>query len=139
MTHGAHAPLHAHVVQRPRAFPSKMSEKVYKIVRSAEHAQMQAEGRLRYAGVDEQDGFVHMSRGAQVAATLERYFGGCRDVVLLVIPLDGLDAEKVKWELAPTRGEEFPHYYAHLEPRHVAAIIKPECDADGKHILPELD
>jgi 1,4-dihydroxy-6-naphthoate synthase len=59
------------------------------------------------------EGFVHLSRAAQLAATLERHFAAARHLVLL--ELDRARAEPaLRWERS-RGGEPFPHLYRALE------------------------
>ncbi len=62
---------------------------------------------------DKRDGFIHFSTESQLAGTLAKHYAGQSDLMLLAIEADGL-GDALKWELAPKRGEEFPHLYAAL-------------------------
>jgi uncharacterized protein (DUF952 family) len=62
---------------------------------------------------DKRDGFIHFSTQSQLAGTLAKHYAGQTDLVLLAIEADSL-GDALKWELAPKRGEEFPHLYAPL-------------------------
>lgn len=56
------------------------------------------------------EGFIHCSTAGQVAGVLDRYFKGRTDLVKLVIDTDKLE-NALRFELAPSINEEFPHVY----------------------------
>ncbi|MEP7143309.1 MAG: DUF952 domain-containing protein [Ferruginibacter sp.] len=59
------------------------------------------------------EGFIHAAKKDQVKGVLERYFHGQSDLLLLHIDETKLTAE-LKYELAPSVNEEFPHIYGRL-------------------------
>jgi uncharacterized protein (DUF952 family) len=64
------------------------------------------------SAVDQRDGFIHLSTGAQLAETLRRHFAGQRDLVLVELDPAALGGE-LRWE--PSRGGDlFPHLYGGL-------------------------
>jgi uncharacterized protein (DUF952 family) len=56
------------------------------------------------------EGFIHLSTEAQVQGVLERYYVGQTGLVKLVVDTDKL-VNELKFELAPSVNEEFPHVY----------------------------
>jgi uncharacterized protein (DUF952 family) len=68
------------------------------------------------------EGFIHNSTAAQVQGVLERYYAGQTNLVLLHIEETKLTAE-LKYELAPSVNEEFPHIFGVI---NVDAIVKTE-------------
>ena len=56
------------------------------------------------------EGFIHNSTESQVAGVLQRYYAGQKDLVLLHIAEEKLTAE-LKYELAPSVNEMFPHIF----------------------------
>jgi uncharacterized protein (DUF952 family) len=68
------------------------------------------------------EGFIHNSTAAQVQGVLERYYAGQTDLVLLHIEETKLTAV-LKYELAPSINEEFPHIFGVI---NVDAVIKTE-------------
>ena len=66
------------------------------------------------------EGFIHASKEGQVKAVLERHFRNQSDLVLLQIDEQLLKAE-LKYELAPSVNELFPHIFGRL---NVDAVIK---------------
>lgn len=59
------------------------------------------------------EGFIHTSLKEQVAGVLDRYYKGVDDLQLLHIDETKLTAE-LKYELAPSVNESFPHIYGRL-------------------------
>jgi uncharacterized protein (DUF952 family) len=112
-----------------------MSEPVYKICSSAMLQEARTRGRFEGSADDARDGFIHLSAGHQVPGTLERYFAGQRDLVLLAVDPDLL-GEGLRWE--PSRGDElFPHLYGPLDLDHVISVEALVLQEDGSHRLPE--
>ena len=67
---------------------------------------------------DQRDGFIHFSTAEQLPGTLARHYAGQTDLMLLALDAASL-GPALKWELAPKRGQEFPHLYAPLPRRAV--------------------
>ena len=59
------------------------------------------------------EGFIHTSKKHQVSGVLERYYQKQSNLLLLHIDENKLTAE-LKYELAPSVNEEFPHIYGPL-------------------------
>jgi uncharacterized protein (DUF952 family) len=68
------------------------------------------------------EGFIHTSKATQVAGVLERYYKGQTDLILLHIDETKLTSP-LKYELAPSVNEEFPHIYGRL---NLDAVVKAE-------------
>lgn len=68
------------------------------------------------------EGFIHTSKAEQVKGVLERYYEGQHDLILLHIDETKLTAP-LKYELAPSVNEEFPHIYGRL---NLDAVTKVE-------------
>jgi uncharacterized protein (DUF952 family) len=68
------------------------------------------------------EGFIHCSEAGQVKGVLERYYSGKKDLVKLVINTELLSAP-LKYELAPSVNENFPHVYG---PINLDAVIGVE-------------
>ena len=60
-----------------------------------------------------EEGFIHTSKEEQVKSVLERYYQNQQDLLLLHIDETKLTAA-LKYELAPSVNEEFPHIYGAL-------------------------
>jgi len=68
------------------------------------------------------EGFIHTSKAKQVAGVLERYYKGQTDLILLHIDETKLTSP-LKYELASSVNEEFPHIYGRL---NLDAVVKAE-------------
>ena len=68
------------------------------------------------------EGFIHTSKAEQVAGVLERYYKNQSNLLLLHIDETKLTAP-LKYELAPSVNEEFPHIFGRL---NVGAVVKVE-------------
>jgi len=68
------------------------------------------------------EGFIHTSKATQVAGVIERYYKGQTDLILLHIDETKLTSP-LKYELAPSVNEEFPHIYGRL---NLDAVVKAE-------------
>jgi uncharacterized protein (DUF952 family) len=65
------------------------------------------------------EGFIHASRASQVQPTLQRYFAGQTNLVLLHIDTQRLN-NPLRYDVA-TEGQYFPHIYGSL---NLSAVIK---------------
>lgn len=68
------------------------------------------------------EGFIHCSKAEQVQGVLERYYSGQSDLLKLVIDPARL-AAPLKFELAPSVNEEFPHVYGTI---NLDAVVNVE-------------
>ncbi len=84
---------------------------------------------------DKRDGFIHLSTRAQLAGTLAKHYAGQTGLLLLAVEAESLGAG-LKWELAPKRGEDFPHLYAPLHKSAVTWAAPLNRDASGEFLLP---
>jgi uncharacterized protein (DUF952 family) len=85
---------------------------------------------------DRADGFLHFSTRAQLPETLKRNYVGQDDLLLVAVEAKKLGAA-LKWEHAPSRGEDFPHLYDPL-PKSAVSWVKPiPKDAQGGFIIPQ--
>lgn len=107
---------------------------VYKIMSAAELQQMQRDGVFHGSPVDRADGYIHLSCGSQVAATLDRHFGGGKGLMLVAVDLSRL-GDSVRWEPARA-GELFPHIYGRLPMEAVVTVATVERTAEGAVRLP---
>src|SRR5258708_390442 len=113
---------------------SAMSEIIYKVVRTAEWDSAREAGVFNGSADDKRDGFIHLSRAAQLRTTLERHFAG--EDGLLLVSLDmGRFGPELRWE--PSRGEEyFLHLYGPLNLALVHFVRPIHRYVDGRPILP---
>jgi uncharacterized protein (DUF952 family) len=92
---------------------------IFKIVRAAEWAAFEAEGRFAGSADDLRDGFIHLSTDEQLAGTLRKHFAGEAGLVVLRVEL-GADP-LLKWEES-RGGALFPHLYRPLERADVVEV-----------------
>ena len=114
--------------------PDGRSRVVYKIAPRSAWDAAARDGIYRGSPDDHRDGFIHLSRGTQVAGTLARHFAGQTDLVLVAYDAAGL-GDALKWE--PSRGGElFPHVYGPLDPAAAVWVRPIGVGADGRHTVP---
>jgi len=94
---------------------------IYHVVTQKDWDAAQAEGSYAAASLAT-EGFIHTSKKEQVAGVLERYYAGQSNLLLLHID-ESLLTEPLKYELAPSVNEEFPHIYGRL---NLDAVVKVE-------------
>jgi len=108
---------------------------VYKIVAADLWRAAEDSGVFAGAGIDLNDGFIHLSTGAQARRTAELYFAGQDDLVLVAADGTSLGAA-LKYE--PSRdGDLFPHLYGSLPLTAVLSVRPLPLGADGHHIFPD--
>jgi len=112
-----------------------MSTTIYKIVSADLWQAAEKAGSFTGAGIDLNDGYIHLSTGPQARRTAELYFKGQPN--LLLVAIDGAElGGALKYE--PSRdGDLFPHLYAALPLKSVLWAKPMPLDADGNHIFPE--
>ena len=107
---------------------------VYKIMSNSELNQMRRDGVFRGSPADIADGYIHLSCGSQIPATLDKHFNGVVGLMLVAVDLSRL-GDTVRWE--PARGGQlFPHIHGHLPVEAVVSIATLERTADGTVRLP---
>ncbi len=77
-------------------------------------------GEVPPAPIDEQDGFIHLSTGAQLRETAEKHFANRTELTLIVVDSDALEADSLRWEVS-RGGDLFPHVYGALP---LSAVIE---------------
>jgi uncharacterized protein (DUF952 family) len=107
---------------------------VYKIMSATELQQMRRDGVFRGSPADIADGYIHLSRGAQLAETLDKHFSGIDGLMLAAVDLSRL-GDAVRWE--PARGGQlFPHIHGPLPAEAVVAAGPLERTPEGAIKLP---
>jgi len=107
---------------------------IYKICHEAEWALATREGVFAGSAKDRQDHFIHFSTAEQVRGTLERYYAGERDLVLVAVEPGPL-GKALKYE--PSRdGALFPHLHGTLPMAFVSWVKPIRLGADGAFLLP---
>lgn len=114
-----------------------MDRLVYKIAPRALWEAAEMTGVFAGASIDFEDGYIHLSSGAQVRETARLYFAGQRDLLLIGVDAAAL-GEALKWE-ASRGGDLFPHLYAPLEFTAVDFVMPLPLGPDGSHQFPELE
>ena len=85
---------------------------VFKVLPEAAWTEACKLGTYTGSNDDVRDGFIHLSAVHQLAATLNKYFAGRTDLVLVAYRTEALGPD-LRWE--PSRGGDlFPHLYAPL-------------------------
>lgn len=76
------------------------------------------------------EGFIHLSRQEQVEGVLNRYYKNKKDLLLLHVDESKL-AAPLKYELAPSVNETFPHLYGRLNLDAVVSVMEIENQSNG--------
>ncbi len=105
--------------------PHHLPEFVYRLATGEEWAEMQKTGAAPKREIDVKDGYFHLSTRDQALETARIHFSGVDGLLALEIPLADIKAQ-TKFELAPKRGEEFPHLFGELLLRHVKRAVRLE-------------
>lgn len=92
---------------------------IYHVVTNENWQKALAQGFYEHASLAI-EGFIHASKEEQVKGVLERYYKNIDELVLLHIDENKLTAP-LKYELAPSVNQEFPHIYGRL---NVDAVVK---------------
>lgn len=95
---------------------------IYKLILSDEWKEAKKEGIYKGSALDQADGYMHCSTADQIQGTLEKFFEGRTDVILLSIDTNKIN-QHLKWEKSPRSGRVFPHLYSSLP---LNAVIKEE-------------
>lgn len=86
-----------------------------------------------------EEGFIHASTVAQTPGTLDRFYAGVDEVVLLLLDVAALAVagSPVRWERVADLPEAFPHVYGPLPLAAVVAAV-PVRRAAGGWSLPDF-
>jgi len=107
---------------------------IFKIVHAAEWREAESVGTYAGSPKDRADGFLHFSTAEQAPGTLEKYYSGMTDLILICVDAVGLGSA-LKFE--PARdGALFPHLYGSLALSAVAWSRSLELDPSGAFNLP---
>lgn len=106
-----------------------MGQMIYKILTIEADAQLQRDASLTPAGIDAADGYIHFSNAAQLEATLDAYYQGHDDLIILAVDAAACGAA-LRWE--PSRdGVLFPHLYGPLKEDMVGVRFMLNAARDG--------
>ncbi len=105
-------------------------EFVYRLATGAEWDEARQTGRVPLRSIDEKDGYIYLSPRDQLLETAQLHFAGEEGLLALEIPFQPI-ASHVKFELAPKRGEKFPHLFASLDASWVGRALRLVRSNDG--------
>ena len=113
---------------------------IFKICGKKDWEACQVTGTLPLAPIDESDGYVHLSGKEDVQGTLDLYFKGVTDLIVLEFDTDFLGAGLECKGEAPHDGSRadrsFPHVYGGpLQGPTVKAAHKVASSADGNNVV----
>ena len=107
---------------------------VYKIINNDELQKAKLSGTYSGSSKDIKDGYIHFSGQDQVESTLQKYYTGQQNLILLKI--ETLNLDHLVWEQA-SDGNFFPHLYSSLDLANVAHEYEIILQDDGSHKLPD--
>lgn len=96
---------------------------LYRLVTVDEWRAAQESGTVPLREIDERDGYVHLSTKTQVIETANLHFADADNLLALEIRFDAI-AANIRFELAPKRGEAFPHLYGVLYKNYVRRALR---------------
>ena len=110
---------------------------IFKVATAADWAEAERAGHFDGSAHDKADGFLHFSTASQLAETLRLYYAG-QDVLVLAAVDAALLGAGLKWEHAPSRGEDFPHLFGALPLSAVKWTHVLVRDAHSMAVLPPM-
>ncbi|MDZ8239381.1 MAG: DUF952 domain-containing protein [Nostoc sp. ChiQUE01a] len=110
-----------------------MNTIIFHITKHQQWEQAKNLGSYRVDSLDS-EGFIHCSRSTQIAKVANRFFNNQKELVLLFIDSDKVQAE-IRYEEAEI-GELFPHIYGELNIDAVYKVIDFEAGENGLFQLP---
>jgi uncharacterized protein (DUF952 family) len=106
---------------------------ICKIVHRHEWHRAESTGVFSGAGLDLEDGYIHLCSAAQAADVLDVHFADQDDLLLVVLDPDRTTGT-LKWEISRD-GKAFPHLYGNLPMTAVIEVHELALVA-GRHQLP---
>lgn len=94
----------------------------FKVLTQQQWVDFERERVFRGAPVDIADGYIHLSTGEQLEATIAKYFAGQTGLMIAEVDLILL-GDAIRWEEA-RGGDLFPHIYAELPIHAVVSLQK---------------
>lgn len=95
---------------------------IYHVTTAAEWNEALSKGSYEHSSLKD-EGFIHCSQENQLAAVLERYFSGKKNLVKLVIDTDKLTSKYI-FDWSPSTQDTFPHIYGPINTEAVIDVIK---------------
>ncbi len=112
-----------------------MEEVVFHII--SREGWVEAQERGRYAPDSyAAEGFIHLSKRAQILRPANLLYAGRSDLLLLKISVSALRADLVYEPGSYGEAEHFPHLYGPLNLDAILQVIDFPCEADGSFALP---
>ncbi len=111
-----------------------MTDTVYKIVPETVWREAKGKGVFDGAGIDQRDGYIHLSTGSQARDTARLHFAGLTGLVLVAVNALAL-GDALKFE-ASRGGDLFPHLYGALPLSAVLWEMPLLIGVDGMHAFP---
>ena len=90
---------------------------LYKIIDAAAWERALNAGIFKGAAIDLNDGYIHLSTGAQAKETARLHFAAVENLLLVAIDEDVI-AHHLKWETS-RGGQLFPHVYGVIDPAQI--------------------
>ena len=107
---------------------------VYKIINNDELKKAKLSGSYSGSSKDIEGGYIHFSGQDQVEGTLQKFFKGQQNLILLKV--ETLNLDHLVWEQA-SDGNFFPHLYSPIELSNITDEFKIDLDEEGNHKLPD--
>lgn len=83
---------------------------VFRLLTEDDLAVARDTGVIPKRAIDEKDGYFHLSSETQLIETANLHFDG-HDMLFAAKFMAAAMGDALVWELAPKRGEDFPHFY----------------------------
>jgi uncharacterized protein (DUF952 family) len=101
------------------------ADRVFKIFTADQWSTLERDGIFEGSADDLRDGYIHMSAGPEVEATLAKHFAGQSGLVIAEIATERL-GPALKWEVS-RGGALFPHLYRPLKRAEIidSKVIPP--------------
>ena len=103
---------------------------IYHLCSESDWKKAQGVGKYRGDTLDS-EGFIHCSTAAQVQKVANFIFAGRKELLLLVINEEQVEAP-IKWEALGSADENYPHIYGELNLSAVAEVKTYKADEQGK-------
>ena len=118
---------------------TRQRDLVYRLMTPDDLSAARASGDVPMRDIDRADGYFHLSAETQLIETANLHFNGLDLLYALGFQAEGL-TRALKWELAPKRGEEFPHYYAEALPLAAAdRLLRLDRRPGGSFAVTSMD
>ena len=106
------------------------NEHVYRVISRSDWESAQHLGAVQMSGLDERDGFIHLSTKRAALETANLYFKPTDEPIVLKLSTRALGSS-LRWEVVESRGgHRFPHLYeSELPLSAVRCLIQLEMSA----------